>query len=68
MRFYEAYNGWQRGHLTQEEAGRLLGMGERNFRRYLDGCLAIFHGPRKLADFPPVQKKEISKPELPFPV
>lgn len=36
MRFYEAYNGWQRGHLTQEEAGRLLGMSERNFRRYVE--------------------------------
>lgn len=36
MRFYEAYNGWQRGHLTQTEAGRLLGMGERNFRRYVE--------------------------------
>jgi len=34
--------------------------------RYLDGGLAIFHGPRKLADFPPVQKEETSKPELPF--
>lgn len=36
MRFYEAYNGWKRGHLTQAEAGRLLGMGERNFRRYVE--------------------------------
>jgi len=36
MRFYEAYKGWKRGHMTQEEAGRLLGMGERNFRRYVE--------------------------------
>lgn len=36
MRFYEAYNGWTRGHLTQEEAGTLLGMSGRNFRRYID--------------------------------
>ena len=34
MRFEEAYGGWQEGRLTQEEAGRLLGMSERNFRRY----------------------------------
>lgn len=36
MRFYEAYNGWERSHLTQEEAGQLLGMSGRNFRRYVD--------------------------------
>lgn len=36
MRFYEAYNGWKRSHLTQEEAGQLLGMSGRNFRRYVD--------------------------------
>jgi len=36
MRFDEAYHGWQRGHLTQEEAGLLLGMSERNFRRYIE--------------------------------
>lgn len=35
MRFYEAYHGWSRGHLTQEEAGVLLGMSGRNFRRYI---------------------------------
>jgi len=35
--------------------------------RYIDGSLAIFQGPRKLAGFPPVQKPIISKPELPFP-
>jgi len=35
MRFHEAYNGWNRGHLTQEEAGSLLGMSGRNFRRYI---------------------------------
>jgi len=36
MRFDEAYHGWQRGHLTQAEAGLLLGMSERNFRRYIE--------------------------------
>lgn len=36
MRFNEAYGGWQRGQLTQAEAGCLLGMSERNFRRYVD--------------------------------
>jgi len=35
--------------------------------RYIDGSLALFHGPRKLAEFPPVQKEKVSKPELPFP-
>jgi len=35
MRFEEAYEGWNAGRLTQAEAGRLLGMGERSFRRYL---------------------------------
>ena len=36
MRFLEAYDGWRRGHLTQEEAGSLLGMSGRNFRRYIE--------------------------------
>jgi len=36
MRFEEAYGDWQKGSLTQAEAGRLLGMSERNFRRYVD--------------------------------
>jgi transposase len=36
MRFEEAYEGWQARRLTQEEAARLLGVGERTFRRYLD--------------------------------
>jgi transposase InsO family protein len=33
---------------------------------YIDGSLAVFHGPRKLADFPPVQKEKTSKPEQAF--
>jgi hypothetical protein len=33
MRFEEAYEGWQSGRLTQEEAARLLGVCERTFRR-----------------------------------
>lgn len=36
MRFEEAYGGWKRGRLTQEEAARLLGVCERTYRRYLD--------------------------------
>ncbi|MDQ7011708.1 MAG: ISNCY family transposase [Mariprofundaceae bacterium] len=35
MRFEEAYDGWYRGYLTQAEAGELLGLSERSFRRYL---------------------------------
>jgi hypothetical protein len=35
MRFEEAYEGWNEGRLTQAEAALLLGMSERNFRRYL---------------------------------
>ena len=36
MRFLEAYDGWRRGHLTQEEAGSLLGMIGRNSRHYIE--------------------------------
>lgn len=35
MRFEEAYEGWRKGQLTQEEAARLLGVCDRTFRRYL---------------------------------
>ncbi|MBI3153911.1 MAG: ISNCY family transposase [Burkholderiales bacterium] len=35
MRFEEVYGGWNEGRLTQAEAARLLGVGERSFRRYL---------------------------------
>lgn len=35
MRFEEAYERWNTGRLTQGEAAQLLGMSERNFRRYL---------------------------------
>ncbi len=35
MRFEEAYEGCQRGRLTQEEAARLLGVCDRTYRRYL---------------------------------
>jgi len=34
---------------------------------YVDGSLALFHGPRKLAEFPPIQKEKISKPEQSLP-
>ena len=36
MRFEEAYEGWKRGRLTQEEVARLLGVCDRTFRRYLN--------------------------------
>ncbi len=36
MRFEEAYGGWQARRLTQEDEGRLLGEGERTFRRYVE--------------------------------
>ena len=35
MRFVEAYGEWNAGRLTQAEAGLVLGMCERSFRRYL---------------------------------
>ena len=35
MRFEEAYEGWERGRLTQQEAAMLLGVCDRTFRRYL---------------------------------
>jgi len=35
-RFQEAYDGWAERRLTQDEAGRLLGVTERTFRRYVD--------------------------------
>jgi len=36
MRFKEAYDGWQEGCLSQEEAARILGICDRSFRRYRD--------------------------------
>jgi hypothetical protein len=36
MRFKEAYEGWQEGRLSQEEAARILGICDRSFRRYRD--------------------------------
>jgi hypothetical protein len=35
MRFQEAYAGWQDKRLTQQEAGQLLGVSERTFRRQI---------------------------------
>ena len=79
-RFMQAYVGYRRKELDCEEAGLMLGMPERQFRRlrdryveegavgvvdrrlgkasarvheYPDGALAIFHGPRRLADYKP---------------
>jgi len=36
MRFKEAYEGWQEGRLSQEEAARILGICDRSFRRHRD--------------------------------
>ncbi|MHB1606164.1 MAG: hypothetical protein ACYCTV_07205 [Leptospirales bacterium] len=47
MRFEETWNEWKKGRLTQKEAGRILGMSERTFRRYLrrvvdnDNCVSF---------------------------
>jgi leucine-zipper of insertion element IS481 len=35
MRFQEAYAGWQEKRLTQEDAGQLLGVSARTFRRQI---------------------------------
>jgi hypothetical protein len=35
-RFQEAYDRWSKRRLTQEEAGRLLGVTERTLRRSVD--------------------------------
>lgn len=35
MRFKEAYTGWTKGRLTQEEAALILGVCDRTFRRYI---------------------------------
>ena len=35
MRFEETWNEWKKGRLTQDEAGRIMGMSERTFRRYV---------------------------------
>ena len=35
MHFEETWNEWKKGRLTQEEAGRILGMSERSFWRYI---------------------------------
>jgi hypothetical protein len=35
MKFIEVYDEWNAGRLTQAEAGQILGMCERSFRRYL---------------------------------
>ena len=37
MRFEEAYEDWKQNRLTQEEAGRILRVSDRTFRRYLIG-------------------------------
>ena len=36
LRFNEAYSGWTKNRLTQEEAARLLGVCDRTFRRYIN--------------------------------
>ena len=55
MRFEEAYEGWRDRRLMQEEAGRLLGMSERNFRRYeadgLEGASTQFRWSHAIERF-----------------
>ncbi len=36
MRFEEIYGDWLNKRISQEEAGRLLGVCDRTFRRYID--------------------------------
>ena len=36
MRFEEAYGGWQKGRLSQEEAAEILGVCSRTFRRQIN--------------------------------
>ena len=36
MRFEEAYDGWDKRRLTQEEAAQILGVSDRTFRRYIN--------------------------------
>jgi transposase len=36
MRFEEAFSGWRKGRLIQEEAAMILGVSDRTFRRYID--------------------------------
>jgi hypothetical protein len=36
IRFEDAYEGWQEGRLSQDEAARILGICDRSFRRYRD--------------------------------
>ena len=36
MRFEEAYGGWRKKELTQEQAACLLGVSVRTFRRYIN--------------------------------
>jgi transposase len=37
MRFEEAYGGWQKKRLSQDEAAEILGVSSRTFRRYIVG-------------------------------
>jgi hypothetical protein len=37
-----------------------LEVSDRRFHRYLDGRLAIFHGPKKLADYDQEDKRTSS--------
>ena len=48
MRFEEAYDGWRKRRLTQEEAALILGVSDRSFRRYIERFEE--HGLEGLAD------------------
>ena len=42
MRFEDTWNEWKKGCLTQEEAGRILGMSERTFVQIAQAMRTIF--------------------------
>ena len=51
MRFEDTWNEWKKGCLTQEEAGRILGMSERTFRRFV----------RRVGQIPPEAGAKVNK-------
>jgi hypothetical protein len=58
MRFEETWNEWKKGRLTQEEAGRILGMKEGGTRNYTwgkktlqeRGAVKKAHGKGKISE------------------
>ena len=56
MRFVEAYGEWNAGRLTQVEAGQVLGMCERSFRRYLFMQIPVAHRRPPAASLRQIEK------------